>query len=383
MEEKMTRDDMLFFGAYILYIMVAVIKPTQLFGAFPFPGALELLRVCAVVIVCFKIISNQEYISRETLVFYLAVIITFISCMHSKNFDLFYFVCFSFGIKDISYSKVLRVTLFVHIIVIIMVVIGVSTGIISNEIKGDIVWSETMIDSEFVERNTLGFGHPNTASAVVFFTTIIYMCVKNGCSFLEFIISFGINFMVYQKTGSRTCFIITIIFLPLMYWFANKKTFHKYWQVLLTVAPVIIILVAILMQIYYDPNNEFFVEINSLLSSRLQLGHQGFLDYGITLFGQSILWISDWNNEYGLPYNYVDSAYMRILLENGIIVYIFLCIFIVITMYYLAKKKERMLCIAFLALLVHSMVEMSLYDLSWSPFCLLIGQMAILDSNKE
>lgn len=383
MKEKMIRDDMMFFTAYILYLVVGVIRHTQLLNVMPMTGILELVRIGAVSVVCIKIILSKEYTSRQVTIFCFAVFIVFVSCMYSKNFELFYFVCFIFGIKDVSYSKVLKVTFIIQMIGIGIVIVSVWTGIISNETMGAVVWSETMVSDEFIERNTLGFLHPNTASAVVFFTTIIYMCMRNTCSFLEFIISFGINFMVYQKTGSRTCFIIIIIFLPLMYWFANKKTFHKYWQVLFTVAPIIIILVAILMQVCYDPNNEFFVEINSLLSSRLQLGHQGFLDYGITLFGQSILWISDWNNEYGLPYNYVDSAYMRVLLENGIIVYIFLCIFIVITMYYLAEKKKGMLCIAFLALLVHSMVEMSIYSIVWSPFCLLMGQMAILDNDKD
>ena len=99
--------------------------------------------------------------------------------------------------------------------------------------------------------------------------------------------------------------------------------------------------------------------------------------------GKKILWISDFNNEYGLPYNIVDCAYMKILLENGIVVFIFLCIVIVMTMYYLVKMKNGKLCVAFLSLLVHSMVETSICDISWTPFCLLMGQMAVLDNNKE
>ncbi len=383
MKEKMMRDDMLFFTAYILYLIVVAIKNTQLWNIIPMPSVLELLRIGAVLIVCFKIVSCREYTGRQIIVFCFIIMIVFISCIQNKNFDLFYFVCFVFGIKDISYVRVLYITFIIYIMIIVVITISICTGILSNEAVGFAVWSDTMINGEFAERNTLGFGHPNKASAIVFFATMVYMCIRNKCSFLELVISFGINFMVYQKTGSRTCFLIIIIFLPLMYWFSNKKKFQKYWQVLFTIASLIIILTATLMQIYYDPNNAFFVEINSLLSSRLQLGHQGFLDYGITLFGQDIFWITDWNNEYGLPYNYVDSAYMRVLLENGIIVYVFLCIAIVATMYSLAKREKGKLCIAFLALLVHSMVEMSIYNIAWSPFCLLMGQMAILNDSKE
>lgn len=385
MEEKMTRDDMLFFGAYILYLIVATIKNTQLWSIIPMASAFELLRIGSVVMVCFKIVLDKEYTRRQVTAICCIIAIIFLSCIYSRDFDLLYFICFAFGIKGIAYFKVLRVTFSIHIIVICIIIISVSTGIISNEMMGSIVWSETMISDEFTQRYTLGFGHPNTASSIVLFVTMIYMCMRNKCSFLEFVIGFGINFMVYQKTGSRTCFIIAIIFLPLMYWFANKKKFQGYWQVLLTIAPIIIILTATLMQVFYNPNNELFVEIDTLLSSRLRLGHQGFLDYGITLFGQNIFWVGMYNidNEYGFSYNYVDSAYMRILLDHGIIVYIFFCIAAMITMYYLVKIKNGKLCIAFLALLVHSIVEISIYNISVSPFCLLMGQMAVLDYDKK
>lgn len=384
MKEKMIiREDMLFFGAYILYLTVAVIQHTQLSYMMPVPSILELLKIGAALVVGLKVILDKEYTGNQVVVFCFLAVIVVISCMCSGNLDLFCFFCFIFGIKDISYIKVLKIAFLINMIIIAIIAIGVCIGVIPNEMAGTIVWSNTMISDKFVARYNLGFGHPNTASAVVFFTTMLYMCIRNKCSFLELLISFGINFMVYQNTGSRTCFLITIVFLPLMYCFVNKRALQKCWQMFFMIASVIIVLGSTFMQIFYDPNNETLAELDSMLSRRLWLGHQGLLDYGITLFGQNILWINDPNNEYGLPYNIVDSAYMKILLENGIVVFIFLCIAVVMTMYYLVKIEDGKLCVAFLSLLVHSMVETSICDISWTPFCLLMGQMAILDNNKE
>lgn len=382
MNKTLARGNILFYGAYILYFTLCAIQNIQLLYNTPFLSMMELLKLFSVAVVIVKIFTEQIYQSKDFVCICAVMLLVFIACVCNRNLDLFYCVCFMIGLKDIVFSKVLFITFIIHMCIFAGMAVGIQTGIVQSQMYGAVVWAGTMLSEDSLGRYNLGFIHPNTASALVLFTTLIYMCIKKKCYFIDLVAVICVNYLVYQKTGSRTCFLITLVFLPLMYWFGNKLRLRKYWKVIFILSPLIIILTATFAQIFYTEDNLLLAKINQMLSGRLGLGHRGFLDYGVTLFGQKTLWVTN-DNPYGLPYNYVDSAYMRILLENGIIVFILLCIITVVTMQRLVRTQNYKLCIAFLTLLVHSMVEVSIYNMSWGPFCLLMGQMGIIESGKE
>ena len=361
MNKTLTRGEILFFAAYIFYFAVNMIKRTGILNLILIPNVLGLLEILSVFIVALKILSEKAYKNRDFIVIVFTILLIFISCVCNANFDLFFSVCFMIGMKDISYQKMLKVTFLIQIVIFITIAAGILTKTIPNQLTGTMVWANTIIDDNAVGRYNLGFSHPNVASGVVLFSTLVYMCLRNRCSLAELFIALTVNYLVYQKTGSRTCFLMILVFLPFMYWFSNKKNMQKYWRVLLTIAPVIIILTAVFAQIFYNENNALLAKINTLLSGRLNLGHGGWLKYGITLFGQKITWIVNLGGEQGRPYDYVDSAYMRVLLENGLLVFILLCIMSVVTMRRFVRAGNGKFCIAFLALLVHAMVEISIY----------------------
>ena len=93
MKEKMViRDNMLFLGAYILYLTAATIQHTQLSYMMPASSMLEMLKIGAALIVCLKIILNREYTSNQIVIFWFFAVIVVISCMCSGKLDLFCFL---------------------------------------------------------------------------------------------------------------------------------------------------------------------------------------------------------------------------------------------------------------------------------------------------
>lgn len=382
MKKYHTKGEILFFGAYIIFFTFVAMGTSRVIELFPIPGIIEIMKFLSVCIILLKIVSEQVYEPVGVLIFFSAFCSILISSQISGDYQLLYTVCFIFGMRNVSFYDVLKVSFFIQIMVFGITAISVYCGAVSNEMVGQMVWTSTMISEDAVNRYNLGFIHPNTISAMVFFVTLTYMCLRRKCSLIELIIGLGINYMIYQKTGSRTSFLITLLFLPVMFWFLHKRRFQRYWKKIFTLSPVIIIISALMAQIFYNPANSVLSKINTMLSGRLELGHSGFWNYGVRLFGQKILWITG-SNEMRMPYNYVDCSYLRILLQNGVVIFGLICIACVLTMYRLAEAENRELCVSFLALLVYSMIEPNLMGMGVQVFFMLIGQQGNLEKNRK
>ena len=108
-------------------------------------------------------------------------------------------------------------------------------------------------------------------------------------------------------------------------------------------------------------------------------GRAGIDEYGLKLFGNKIEWIgydADW--ESGMKYNYVDSSYLQIALEYGIIVLAVILLLYALLIFTSIKNKKYYLCWLALIILVFCVTEPRLVKLAYNPFLLL----AVTESSK-
>ena len=70
-------------------------------------------------------------------------------------------------------------------------------------------------------------------------------------------------------------------------------------------------------------------------------------------------------------YNYVDCAYLNILINYGVIVLLILCIGF---MFIGKGVKEKNTCIVIIFLAIHSITDPQLIELMYNPFLLLLGE---------
>lgn len=73
----------------------------------------------------------------------------------------------------------------------------------------------------------------------------------------------------------------------------------------------------------YDESIHSWFWLNSILSDRLRLGANAIEQYGFSLFGKPIEWIGfsikKTTMEEAIGYNYVDSSYLQLGLNYGLI----------------------------------------------------------------
>jgi len=369
MGEHYSKEEILYLGAYIIYLTASILSIAKIITLFPFAGLLAYLKLMAAGIVFLKVIMDEYYKRNQILLFLFLTILAIYSGIQAGTFTLFCALCFIFGARDIPFQIILKISMVLQLMIMAVTAVAIAGGLIQNEPVGEFVWQETVVESGNKLRYNLGYFHPNTIAGIVLFFTFMFICYRKKCTFITFVICMAINYCIYQWTGSRTSFLMSLICLPLMLWFTHKKRIQIIWKILLILAPLILSMMAVILSISYDPEVQWMAHINTMLSGRLGLGQAAFETYGFLPFGQKIVWITNFKD----AYNYVDSSYMRLLLDFGYIVFIVVIIACMCTMYFLLKQDNREYSIAFLALLVYAMIEPTIFSIENQPFYLLIG----------
>ena len=149
----------------------------------------------------------------------------------------------------------------------------------------------------------------------------------------------------------------------------NIKILGNKLIVLLSVSPVLCAAVMILSSMFYSAENIVTYSLDMLLTHRLYLGKKGIEVYGFSLFGQ---WVPMQGNggtvETQTNYFFLDSSYLFILLQYGILIFALILIIILFINYRAQINRDYILIIAVGIMAVQCMVEHHLMDVAYNPF---------------
>ena len=131
--------------------------------------------------------------------------------------------------------------------------------------------------------------------------------------------------------------------------------------------PIILSTGIILLSLTYNNNIEILNKINTILSGRLSLGHKGIVDYGFTFLARRIVF-SGGDTLKGIEYNYVDSSYLQLLLNFGIIFYVLLILYILYFASLINQKKDIYMLLVFVIFISHSTFDPQLINMAFNYF---------------
>lgn len=173
-----------------------------------------------------------------------------------------------------------------------------------------------------IDRNSLGFFHPNTATmvwaSIVFLVPIVFKEKLRFASFLFLILSI----YIYTNTFSRTSSFVIIIYLLFNLLFGNKIFNEtRISPNLIKFIPIILSMISIL--IIFLPTNQL---LNQILSGRIVLYKQFYnMNGGIHLLGNSLL-----ENQM------FDNSYLQSILAKGVLFFL-----VQMIIYYRILKNKR------------------------------------------
>lgn len=334
---------------------------------------LKIVRYLTYLIFMILILLDLNSNKSNRLIVTILLICGILTTLFSRDFQYFSYLIIVVASINIDKNKIFKHYLFVQSLVLLTMLLLSSTGVVKNIIY----------DLGTRNRNFLGFSWTTTPAMLMTFITIIYFYLYyETVNFVEVVLFFTINLMMFQLTNSKFIFLLTSLFL-LCILFVKKVEKIKslildncFFKCIILLIPFLACMISILLQIFYNPNIKIMNALNVILSNRMDLGHQAILKYGLTLFGKNIEWIGfslDYNPVNDV-YNYVDSSYMQIMLTYGVITIILVIIAYSLIMYKAINEKDIILVLIISFICVLSITEPRLINIIYNPFIIIISQ---------
>lgn len=337
---------------------------------------LKLLRYTGYLLVLVKILLDSYEIKKFLLVCSILVLL----CVNSITVGntVMCMSLFIFGMKDIDFDKLAGIILpwFTGGMMIIMA--GSKIGIIDN-------WIYTVSGRL---RYSLGYFYPSHATSVMLYGILLFCFVKKEkLRFYHVILIEIINVWQWKQTDSRTGSAL-IALIPLIFFimrYVKKDLSGTLMGVLVKIIFPLCAAVSLVLSFLYN-NSRFMTYLNSFLSNRLVMGHNALKTYGIHLLGQDITWVGYGglgyvSNQLEGAYNFVDCSYIKILLENGLIIWLLIMAGFTYASIYAVKTNKKYMALTLFFVAGYSVIEPRLIEIGFNPFLVLVA-MALNQKQK-
>ena len=326
-----------FYFSFFLWYFHKVVKMTFFDTFFSDEFLMNISFVATLLLIVKIVIIDYKFFWKYYLKISLVVSICFISVASSGKIwydSLFTISLFVIAAHDISLKKICLLTSALAFAALVTVLVTNHLGIISKTIV-----------FEPRHRDALGFKHYSNAPFVFLgavFSGMYAKHEKKELSYLELLILLLINLYIYIKTDTRWIFVsvFAIVFLYViiykfnLYYYLNKN--KKMIAVLSVFFVTSILIIYFAVSIKYSPNSTIFHNIDiKLFNTRISLNNRAFKEYGIHFWGNEVKYIDD-----GKDFFYIDSGYMQLLFNNGLIVLIMICVAYYIIMINAVKEEN-------------------------------------------
>lgn len=351
-------SEYLFFASFFIYIITQYLGGTM----FTVDGTVSFLLLTISSILAFiKIIifDNESNLYKLTIV--LLLIILFAAGKNSFDYNFYYYAFLIFAAKNIEFRKILKY----YIIVLAGGIIVTAIFALIHVIPAIVI---TRSNSSAL-RLALGSVYPSDLAARIFHLMVGYAVLKKfKLTLPEYLSIIAITVTTYIVTDTKLDLILMILLIICL-------SFYKYIVILMSmIKPYIFnllilgfIAINILLAYFYNPKISILNKLNSALTGRLDLANRGFNDYNVTLYGQYVHQ-NGWGGIHKkiIDYFYIDSSLVRVLLMQGLIVYIILICLMLRDMKIFVKNKQFSLAIALFFIIASSAIDQHLIEITFN-----------------
>lgn len=362
---KLRKNEIFFFLAYSLLILYRVIKSSTI-------GLDDKGITYIIVALLFCIHFIQIKVSKLKLIGIGMIGVIVLFCIFKTMDPIIPIVLLAvIASKNIEFKKIAKVSLYLTFIMIVIILCLALCGIIVD------TQTYRYFGNTKITCHGLGFNHSSALPTFYFFMFLNYFYLyPNKRKFFNLLFGVLIGYLIFVFCAERLRFFLLILAALMI--FALPITHGKFNKlkkiIVIWMFPICCVL-TLLLGYYYNSSNSIMYNLNIALSNRLYFEHHAFQKYPITLFGQDIMMGEDVTTfKDGTTYFYLDSAYVYLLFEYGILVFVGL----ILVYRYGCKKafdfNDGYLCLWFVLLAIDSIIGNQILSI-WSipilfiPFC--------------
>lgn len=357
-------NDWLFYIAYILYLVIALLRESSYPSTFPNMPINKLLML-SILLLMLKAFLNTMVRTEERvgicIAFGILVWINFAIGDVVTN-DVTWIVIFIISARDIEFRKIARISIVVGAIMLAFIIFSALSGIIPNRVMGYPVRT----------RYYLGFNYPSLAPTLLFNITALLVYIhRNQIKFWQMGVLLGIDILLFIVTDSRNPFALVCIALAAVIILHYKPDLFDNSKVagwILVLSAVICTVICLYLSTTFDPAVPWKAKLNSTLSGRLNLSHASLQQRGVRLFPRPFP-----QSDGGVNFPYVDCTYLYVLQEYGVILSTAFLGFMTYGFYKIWKQKEYYLLIVVAFMCINAMIDRNLMRLGYNTFWLVLG----------
>lgn len=367
MKRSKNLSEIIYLTAFVLWMLIALLKLTYFKDLIPMDGISRAVQYSVLLLLLVKLIRDFEFSIGSAIEVFVYLLFMFISYSGGRlAFPVSLALIYS--AKNVSFEKLLKVTLVMQAAVFAVTVVCSQIGIID-----DYIWNAGTRD-----RHGLGYTHALLGSHFVLYMSLILVLLMGRITISASLYIMLINYVMYVYTDSRISMVGVLLFVVLAWmargcsaWMQPRRVFTA----LVFIVPAIFACGSLWMITVYSGNIPWMSKLNLFLNRRLEYTNTAWENYGMTLFGQKIKWIAEstLKRDPSLTYNYVDNAYMQSMFNYGILFVILLCVGFGIVLYRNMQKGNYLMVAALAIVLVHGMINPQLVELAYNPFLLLLS----------
>lgn len=285
------------------------------------------------------------------------------------------------GIKNIPLRTILKTIYFTQIFSSLLILFLYFTSQIPDR----------LIIRDGVLRSSLGFWHPNTAGLVLLsiFILSIFLEKKRSTLFFKILFFNSSSVVLYELTNSRTSMVlilaVTFITIGQSVFLKLRVSLFQY-RLFVPIIFTLFLCLSVGATFLYVKGNFSVIKLSVLLSNRIAIGSRFFKEYGISLFGQPVMYNSfnfSTQEVVGSEYRVLDNVYLKYVINYGLSSTIFLCSYFYGISSKLNKKYLILWNMYMLIFLVYGFVEQSAFNYT-TNFFLFFGVLLLNEeANKE
>ena len=314
----------------------------------------RLLRQIAVALLFCKV-ATTRYSKKEFVWVALLLILALTNYQYSGNTRAIYNALMVCSLKDVDLKKVLKVSFYSIVFIILLLgtlaVFGI-TGIVSvteNFGRGDMSSDFSAAETRFY----MGYIHPNTWAHAMFTAMLLgVVAFWEKIDWKGILVLALVNYLAYELAASRTSFICGCLLCLSVF---GAKYISKLWESWVTKIAILASVVAAWAIIFtarvdFEDNLRWELIDWKLFTGRIVQAKAYLESCGLSMFGRSIP--DQLDNGYIL-----DMGYMRMLLENGIVIYVLMFVVTVGILIYALRQKRNDIVIVIACISLYGIYE--------------------------
>lgn len=339
---------------------------------------LKAIRYASYLIVAVSLLLRPAY-SRRSLILIAAVMGIAVIDARRAGFGLLLPLLFAVGMIGLDYRRVAKAQFIAMAFTFAFIVVGSQIGLVDN-------WGFELTTSR--PRYCLGFFYPSHMTSVFFYLVLLFCFLKGrDLRIWHVIVIAALDFWQYHYTDSRAGTALALLAAVVMFLLRNRPVPRKWLSVLLSFSFVICAAVCLAVTWCHIKGVVDLSQLNRLLANRLDLQRDILTTHHVGLFGQRMEWIGYGGTGYtqqavGDNYNFIDCAYLKVLLEQGILMWSLVLAGFTFAGLRAAKRGDFPLLLALAFSAVYCMVEQWLINPGFHPFFILIGALFLLGEQE-